>query len=69
MIGVLILVFVIIGVFLGVNEEWLYPGHPRFAIAWLLAAMLVVVAVSLLICLDGFNLHVVVSAVAALVRC
>lgn len=51
MIGVLILVFVIIGVFLGVNEEWLYPGHPRFAIAWLLAAILVAVAVSLLVSL------------------
>lgn len=69
MTEVLIIVFVVLGLFLGVNEEWLYPGHPRFAIACLLAAMLVVVAVSLLICLDGFNLHVVVSAVAALVRC
>ena len=51
MIGVLILVFMIIGVFLGVNEEWLYPGHPRCAIAWLLAAILVAVAVSLLVSL------------------
>lgn len=51
MIGVLILVFVIIGVFLGVNEEWLYHGHPRFAIACLLAAILVAVAVSLLVSL------------------
>lgn len=51
MIGVLILVFVIIGVFLGVNEEWLYPGHPRCAVAWLLTAILVAVAVSLLVSL------------------
>ena len=51
MIGVLILVFVIIGVFLVVNEEWLYPGHPRCAISWLLAAILVAVAVSLLVSL------------------
>ena len=51
MIGVLILVFVIIGVFLVVNEDWLYPGHPRCAVAWLLAAILIAVALSLLVSL------------------
>ena len=51
MTEVLIIVFVVLGLFLGVNEEWLYPGHPRFAIACLLAAILVAVAVSLLVSL------------------
>ena len=51
MTEVLIIVFVVLGLFLGVNEEWLYPGHPRCAVAWLLAAILVAVAVSLLVSL------------------
>lgn len=47
--GVLILAFVAIGLFLGVREEWLYPGHPRFVLACVLAAALVLSAVGLMV--------------------
>ncbi len=45
----LIAAFVVIGVFLGVREEWLHPGHPRFVLACVLAVALLLSAAGLVI--------------------